>query len=94
LKDEPPDLTLPLERQPGDYGSSIPEIDQMVDIALKAGAAGAQISGAGLGGSMMALVSEARAQAVIQAMRECYFQPAGREPNYLVARPSEGACLL
>ena len=94
LKDEPPDLTLPLERQPGDYGCSIREIDQMVDIALEAGAAGAQISGAGLGGSMMALVSEARAQAVIQAMRECYFQPAGREPNYLVARPSEGACLL
>ncbi|MCK4298237.1 MAG: hypothetical protein KAX80_01825, partial [Planctomycetes bacterium] len=65
-----------------------------VDIALEAGALGAQISCAGLGGSMMALVSEDRAQAVIQAMTERYFRPANVEPAYLVARPSQGACLL
>ncbi len=94
LKGQPPDPSLPLELQPGDYGCSTPEIDRMVDIALGAGALGAQISGAGLGGSMMALVDEAHAEAVIQAMTEGYFQPAGLEPVYLVARPSQGACVL
>jgi len=94
LKQNPPDRSLPLELQPGDYHCSIPEIDGMVDIALAAGALGAQISGAGLGGSMMALVSDDRARAVIQAMVDEYYQPACLEPDYLVARPSHGACLL
>jgi galactokinase len=94
LKANPPDPELPLELQPGDYACSIPEIDRMVDIALEAGALGAQISGAGLGGSMMALVARGRAQAVVQALTEGYFQPARIVPNYLVARPSQGACLL
>jgi hypothetical protein len=43
---------------------------------------------------MMALVAEDRADAVVEAMAERYFLPAGREPNHLVARPSLGACLL
>ena len=94
LKKSPPDPTLPLELQPGDYACSIPEIDRMVDIALEAGALGAQISGAGLGGSMMALVSKDHAQAVVQAMVNEYYQPACLEPDHLVARPSQGACLL
>lgn len=93
-KEDPPDPTLPLELQPGDYACSIPEIDRMVDVALEAGALGAQISGAGLGGSMMALVAEERAQVVVEAMRERYYRPLRLEPDYLVARPSRGACLL
>jgi len=94
LKEGPTDPSVPLELQPGSYTCSIPEIDEMVDIALRAGALGAQVSGAGLGGSVMALVAGDRARQVIEAMREHYFEPAGVEPNHLIARPSQGACLL
>jgi len=60
---------VPLEFQPGSYACSIPEIDEMVDIALRAGALGAQVPGAGLAGSMMALVAEDRARSGARASR-------------------------
>lgn len=80
--------------QPGEYGCSIPEIDDMVDIALKAGAIGAQISGAGMGGSMMALVKEENVRAVVDAMHEGYYKPHGFKDNVIVATAIQGACIL
>ena len=38
---------------------SSPELDNLVDAALQAGALGAKLSGAGRGGNMIALVADA-----------------------------------
>ncbi|MCE2438330.1 MAG: hypothetical protein J4F39_02775 [Candidatus Latescibacteria bacterium] len=83
-----------LHLQPGDYNCSIPEIDEMVDIALEAGAEGAQISGAGLGGSMMVLVSTEGVQSIIEAMRNRYYEPQGIDERLTVASPVQGAGVL
>jgi len=85
---------LPLHLQIGDYNCSIGEVDRMVDIALSHGALGAQICGAGMGGSMMALVETEKAERVIRAMREEYFEPMGIKENFLAAIPVGGACIL
>lgn len=83
-----------LHLQPGDYNCSIPEIDEMVDIALESGAVGAQISGAGLGGSMMVLVESGGVEAIIEAMRARYCRPRGIRERLTVASPIQGAGVL
>ena len=83
-----------LHLQPGDYNCSIREIDEMVDVALDAGAVGAQISGAGLGGSMMVLVGSDGVQDIIEAMRARYYQPNGIGERLTVASPVQGAGVL
>ncbi len=83
-----------LHMQPGDYNCSIPEIDEMVDIALDAGAVGAQISGAGLGGSMMVLVGSDGVQDIIDAMRGRYYEPRRVRERLTVASPVQGAGVL
>lgn len=83
-----------LHLQPGDYNCSIPEIDGMVDIALETGADGAQISGAGMGGSMMVLVKTEAVDSVIDAMRARYYRPHNIEEKNIVASPVQGAGLL
>ncbi len=46
-----------------DYEVSIPELDRLVDAELKHGAIGARLTGAGFGGSTVALVEESKYQA-------------------------------
>ncbi len=54
-----------------DMTVSSPELDHLVDAALRAGAPGAKLSGAGRGGNMIALVEdEAQATAVAAALLE------------------------
>lgn len=54
-----------------ELGVSAPELDRLVTAAMRAGALGAKLTGAGQGGCVIALVSDlATAQAVSQAMRE------------------------
>lgn len=43
-----------------DYEVSLPELDALVEEALKAGAYGAKLTGAGFGGAVVALVAESR----------------------------------
>lgn len=50
-------------------GVSCPEIDDLVDAALAAGAYGAKLSGSGGGGIVVALVDEVTAPAVAESMR-------------------------
>lgn len=80
--------------QPGGYGCSIREIDEMVEIALETGAIGAQISGAGLGGSMMALVPSERVDSVIHALNTRYYEPRKLKEEMLSAYPIQGAGIL
>jgi N-acetylgalactosamine kinase len=93
---------LPLEesgaalwQQPGAYDCSTPEIDRMVDIAQQVpGVAGAQISGAGLGGCIMVLVETDRLEQLQNRMREEYYEPVDVEPQMFVCRPAGGSRVL
>jgi mevalonate kinase len=49
---------------------SSPELDHLVDIARKAGALGAKMSGGGRGGNMIALVPAGKAGAVARSLKE------------------------
>jgi len=59
-----------LHRQIGCYACSIPQIDLIVDQALRVpGVKGAQISGAGLGGTVMILAANYAVEAVVSELR-------------------------
>jgi len=78
--------------QPGVYACSIPEIDRMVDIAKDCpGVFGAQLSGAGLGGCMMVLVSRDAGDAVIERLNEQYYGLSGLEPGAFNFSPIAGS---
>ncbi len=84
-----------LKYQPGSYHCSLPEIDQMVDIANStSGVVGAQLAGAGLGGCMMVLVLKNDVDNLIANITEKYYLPSGRKNNILVCRSIAGAGLI
>jgi hypothetical protein len=88
------DRSVPLHLQSGDYHCSIPEIDRMIDMARSAGAVGAQIAAAGLGGSMTALVPVEAQQDVISALADGYQTPTGQPPAHFVAEPCNGSGII
>lgn len=53
-----------------ELGVSSPELDQLVDVALREGALGAKLSGAGRGGNMIALVTEDVQDAILRSLKE------------------------
>jgi len=81
-----------------DYEVSHPELDRLVELAREAGAAGARLTGAGFGGSIVALCRVERAPEVISALREKFYAPRGVaddvERHVFVAEPSGGAEVL
>jgi len=80
-----------LADQPGAYACSTPRIDAMVDLALNVpGVLGAQLSGAGLGGCMMALMRDTAVEAVTNALNRGYYAPRSLEPRVIVCRPVAG----
>jgi N-acetylgalactosamine kinase len=84
-----------LWRQPGGYGASIEELDVLVDMALdRDGVVGARLIGAGLGGSIVAVVEKAQAAALIERFTCDYYVPRGLEPAARVVRPIGGAGVL
>src|SRR5881397_1256247 len=60
-----------------DYEVSHPELDRLVELAREAGAAGARLTGAGFGGSIVALCRAERAPEVMAALRERFYAPRG-----------------
>jgi N-acetylgalactosamine kinase len=77
-----------LELTPGAYGCSLPELDRIVDTALRLpGVEGAQLAGAGLGGCIMALVRKAETGNVLRAL-------ADQDIKAHLFRPIAGACAL
>ena len=73
-----------------DYEVSTPALDTLVGAALHAGAAGARLTGAGLGGCAIALCEESSLDAVFGAVQA--FEAARPGPRIaLVAEPSDGA---
>ncbi|MCS7248979.1 MAG: mevalonate kinase [Anaerolineales bacterium] len=53
-----------------ELGVSSPELDRLIEAALRGGALGAKLSGGGRGGNIIALVSEANAAAVARSLEE------------------------
>jgi len=81
--------------QPGRYACSTPELDTLVDIAMDTeGVIGAQMCGAGLGGSVMVLVHREQVQACAKRINELYYKPRNMEPRMFLATGGQRACVL
>src|SRR5437867_3618835 len=78
-----------------DYEVSHPELDRLVELARAAGAAGARLTGAGFGGSIVALCRVDRAPEAVAALRDRSHGPRGAadggRPHMFMAEPSAGA---
>ncbi len=88
-------LAAQLQCQPGAYACSMPELDLIVDAALRTeGVVGAQMAGAGLGGGVMALVRDDCVPALEKALIQRYYGPRELEPAVLACTPIAGSGVL
>jgi N-acetylgalactosamine kinase len=84
-----------LHWQPGSYRCSVPEIDSMVDIALRVpGVVGAQLAGAGLGGCMMVLAQNDAISQLRTDLVAHYYEPHLQQPAVLLCEPIAGSGVL
>jgi galactokinase len=78
-----------------DFEVSCPELDELVDIAVRAGAAGARLTGAGLGGCVVALCSKKGTKKVLKALTNRFYNSrefeGALEDQLFIAEPSAGA---
>ena len=81
-----------------DYRVSTPALDALVEAARRAGALGARLTGAGLGGSVVILAPSGQESAIRSALQERYYDsrgiPAPDDAHLLDAVPSGPARLL
>ncbi len=80
-----------------DYEVSTPDLDELVEAAREAGALGARLTGAGLGGSVVILAPPGRTAAIGAQLTERYYLPRGiatpQGTHLLDATPSGPAAL-
>ena len=74
-----------------DFEVSSPELDAAVDAALAAGALGARMTGAGFGGSAIALCRSSDVGAVEDRVVQTFEESGFREPEVWPAHPTGGA---
>ncbi|KQU49515.1 galactokinase [Rhodococcus sp. Leaf278] len=74
-----------------DYAVSSPELDSVVDAALRAGAYGARMTGGGFGGSAIALVPSDMVQAVVVEIDSSAARAGLPHPTFLHAEPAGSA---
>jgi galactokinase len=74
-----------------DFGVSTTELDVLVEELERAGAYGARLTGAGFGGSVVAIAPAAEAGAVAGAAADAYARRTGLEPTVFVCRAVDGA---
>ena len=75
-----------------DYEVSAPELDVLVEAARAVlGVCGARLTGAGFGGSVLALVRREAVAAAQEAMARAYTMRFRRAPTFFVVEPEEGA---
>ncbi|HEX3649106.1 MAG TPA: galactokinase [Pseudonocardiaceae bacterium] len=86
-----PVLTVSHESLRDDYRVSCPELDAAVDSALAAGALGARMTGAGFGGSAIALVPEEDRPDVERSVLRAFDRRGWQAPRLFTAVPSAGA---
>ena len=74
-----------------DYEVSSPELDTAVEAAVAAGAVGARMTGAGFGGSAIALVETALAGRLADRARDAFAAAGFGPPQVTAVIPSDGA---
>jgi galactokinase len=74
-----------------DFEVSWPEADAAVEAAVAAGAAGARMIGGGFGGSVLALVPSAAADAVRDAITSVFAEHGWTAPEFVAASPADAA---
>jgi galactokinase len=81
-----------------DFEISCPEIDQLVEIALKIGAAGgvlgSRMTGGGFGGCVVNLVEKRDVQRVARTIRAAYRSATGIDADCFLIRPGRGAHVI
>ena len=78
-----------------DYEVSSPALDELVRLAMDAGAVGARLTGAGMGGCIVAVEAADAAERIVDGLRARFFQPrAPADPlgdHLFLADPAGGA---
>ena len=74
-----------------DYEVSSPELDTAVEAAVDAGAVGARMTGAGFGGSALALVPAGLAGQVADRVRKAFAAAGFGAPEVFAVTPADGA---
>lgn len=84
-----------LYNQPGTYACSTREIDMLIDyIISRNGVLGAQLSGAGLGGCVIALVKKEHTEKLINSLNQIYYKVRGLEPSANIFTPVAGSLVF
>jgi galactokinase len=74
------------------FDVSTPELDALVEAAIHAGAAGARMTGAGFGGSVIALTAQSNAREIAdEALAQYLRRYPGLEPSAHLVRVANGA---
>ncbi|KAL1958263.1 hypothetical protein VTO42DRAFT_4771 [Malbranchea cinnamomea] len=83
------------------YDCTCPEVDEICEIALRAGSYGSRVTGAGWGGSTVHMIPQARVEAVTEALKREYY--AKRFPDLseeklkdamVISKPSNGSFVI
>lgn len=74
-----------------DYEVSTPELDAYVECAREAGALGARLTGAGFGGSAIALIGSADADHLAERTRDLFRREGFKAPAFFTFLPTGGA---
>ncbi|MGH3355670.1 MAG: galactokinase [Nocardioidaceae bacterium] len=86
-----PALTASHESLRVDFEVTVPELDTAVEVLLAAGAHGARMTGAGFGGSVIALVEADAADDAAGAVRAAFAERDLAEPRDFTVAPAAGA---
>jgi galactokinase len=80
-----------------EYEVSIPELGELVGIARDAGAVGARLTGAGMGGCIVALCARENVNEVVAAIQDRFYAvrdwPGDLDDHLFVAEPAPGASI-
>jgi galactokinase len=78
-----------------DFAASCPEVDSLVEIALRQpGCIGSRITGGGFGGCTVNVVKAEAAEKFVDKVRQEYEQATGIKADCFVSSPSDGALAL
>ncbi len=74
-----------------DFEVSSPQLDTAVEALLSSGALGARLTGAGFGGSVVALIETSRLETAVSAVRTSFAAAGFKAPTASLAVASQGA---
>lgn len=84
-----------LHYQPGNYGCSKKELDFIVDCIKKIPSVyGAKLTGAGLGGCVVALCEASGVEKVVEALNENYYKPRMLPSQIIISEPEDGSIIV